>query len=137
MTPKRKKYLKRCSEREKYIREEIQIYKKSVKHWKHYLNVELPKILAKGEKPSLYDTPEEARQAITHQTFQMKTYRHELSRLKGMDRVVVPKQTQTATYFADGEWKQCNLEHCSCGALLDKVLNIYCYKCGKRIIWRR
>ena len=141
MTPKRKKYLKRCSEREKYIREEIQIYKKSVKHWKHYLNVELPKILAKGEKPSLYDTPEEARQAITHQTFQMKTYRHELNSLKSMDRVVVPKVKFSVPQIR--EWGRTGRKsyYATCKCENDNLYSgsdeRYCPKCGRHILWEK
>ena len=141
MTPKRKKYLKRCSEREKYIREEIQIYKKSVKHWKHYLNVELPKILAKGEKPNLYDTPEEVRQAITHQTFQMKTYRHELNRLKGADRVVVPVLEYMEEDEGDGIIAQVDAWRCpKCGTFVGGYCwetSTYCMQCGRRILWEK
>lgn len=129
-TKRRRKYLASCSEKEKYIREEIAMYKKSVRHWKHFLNFELSVLLEEGKSSNLYSTPEEVKQAIVHQTFQMKTYRHELNRLRGFSRVVVPRRAILARW--SGIW----LGYCKCGVSV-KSLGTYCPNCGRKILWEK
>ena len=130
-TKRRRKYLASCSEKEKYIREEIAMYKKSVRHWKHFLNFELSSLLENGKSSNLYNTPEEVKQAIVHQTFQMKTYRHELNRLKSMDRVAKIKTHQWL------RGTNCVIAFCECGDSVAVNEFNYCPTCGKKLLWEK
>ena len=72
--------------------------------------------------------------------FELAAYRHELNRIKGMDRVVVPKDVQKFLYavhdFGTG-YGIGFIGVCKCGAELNNVDCKYCPNCGKRILWEK
>ena len=59
----------------------------------------------------------------------LAAYRHELNRLKGMDRVVVPSDAYTREYLGNGV--------CVCGYELHKKRHNYCPRCGRRVLWEK
>ena len=119
MTPEREAYLAKCGKLEKKYREWIAKTKETIKDAKENLNrvgvdVEWEKHILRSHK--IY----------------LGWYRHELNRLKGMDRVVVPKVTYVS---------KCNdtfmqrLERCTCGERL--IGENYCPGCGRKILWEK
>ena len=62
----------------------------------------------------------------------LTAYRHALNRLKGMDRVVVPKRIFIDNYC--GISTKCT--RCKCGRLIPHFEN-YCSDCGRRILWEK
>ena len=132
MTPKRKAYWKKCSLKERTLRAlinnekcEIKVLKNNFKYPENY-NFNILLIMIRQCKVRL------------------SAYRHELHRLKGMDRVVVPKQTKhevlpkttnrpaimSKPYFV-----------CKCGDTVGFMIGnewqkaTYCTHCGRRILW--
>jgi hypothetical protein len=69
---------------------------------------------------------------IRHNKIQLNAYRHELQRLKGMDRVVVPRVSYTSE--RSGQFLVRH-EHCCCGNKL--FGEVYCPECGRRILWEK
>ena len=117
MTPERAKYLAKCSERERYIRMKLSTARLYLKwHKKSISNggIRVTKPTAKYEK------------------FELMAYRHELNRLKGMDRVVVIGDDEPFVNTLTGAeyWT------CKCGAGI-YVTDNYCSNCGKRILWEK
>lgn len=115
MTPERKKYLAKCSEKEKMLRRRIEVRKDFIVSNKFKLNNN--KRLEKCERDWYL-------MQIKDHKFNLTLYRHELHRLKGMDSVVVPKR-------AEG---YIGVFVCSCGS--DVIAN-YCPNCGRRILWEK
>ena len=110
MTPKREKYLAKCSKREKWFRMQIEDLKKDIKGVKRALTL--------GYVDDWNIT------WLRKCKFFLTIYRHELARLKGMDRVVVPK-------------RGC---FCKCGRDLygAKMLGSkYCDECGRKLLWEK
>lgn len=116
MTPQREQYLAKCSNREKYLRKEIKDYKREIRVIKSSLqagcDIELNLSCLKFRK------------------LWLTMARHELHRLKGMDRVVVPK----ISYSSDDDFSVPIFE-CSCGMILCGTS--CCERCGKRILWEK
>ena len=110
MTPKRKAYLAKCSEWEVEVRNWIKIQKQQLRIAKTGLGY--------GCDDEYY------RHNVRKRKRYLMMYRHELQRLKGMDRVVVPKR-------AEG---YIGVFVCSCGS--DVIAN-YCPNCGRRILWEK
>ena len=112
MTPKRKKYLANCSEREKGLRCNINQAK---------INLAVLKLAAttQGMLPIL-------KNAIKSTKCMLVVYRHELHRLKGMDRVVVPKVVSYKEF--EGV--------CKCGNDVTDF-DFYCSECGRKILWEK
>ena len=116
MTPKREAYLAKCGELEKKYREWIAKTKEIIKDAKANLNdtgvdVEWEKNILRSHK--LY----------------LGWYRHELNRLKGMDRVARIDWTNT-NYYGD----LCG--RCKCGNLVTEF-NKYCDECGRRLLCKK
>lgn len=120
MTPQREIYLKQCSIAEQFLRGSIAITKREIKQAKDALNnnqIIKPtwdRTFWKGE--------------IKAHNILLSMYRHELNRLKGMDRVVVPR----ISYIGNDIYLQ-KVERCSCGERL--MGEIYCPNCGRRLLW--
>lgn len=126
MTPKRKEYLAKCSEREKEIRMLIKYYKYELKKAKAVCSsYDLKKI---GRKPFGYrvhiGTVEQCKVIIS-------ALYHELARFKGMDRVVVPR---AVTIPPNTDLKQGD---CICGREVYDALDNYCPNCGRKILWKK
>lgn len=123
MTPKRKAYLANCSEREKELRLNIN---------KAKLNLSIFKmaVTKQGMLPIL-------KKSIKSTKCKLVVYRHELTRIKGMDRVVVPRDLTVikkivGVYF-------CNVAYgvCVCGEHLVSIEHNFCPKCGRKILWNK
>ena len=110
MTPEREKYLAKCSKREKYLRKEIRDYKNEIRTIKSALQTESDYEWYLG--------------CLKFRKLWLTMVRHELHRLKGMDRVVVPKR-------AEG---YIGVFVCSCGS--DVIAN-YCPNCGRKLLWEK
>ena len=119
MTPKREAYLAKCSEKEKFWRKWIACEKQEVKAIKEALN-------------SGADNNWNRHCLRTRKRYLMM-YRHELARLKGMDKVVVPILIKASREtFPDHSYM------CKCLKYLGWVKDInYCPKCGKRVLWEK
>ena len=121
MTPKRKAYLAKCSNREIWLRSEIRNIEIDI-HWQKYrLSNANEEWIATGARCELW-----------HKKQLLMTLRHELARLKGMDRVVVVGDDEPFVNTLTGAeyWT------CKCGTGI-YVTDNYCSNCGKRILWRR
>lgn len=117
MTPEREAYLSKCSNREIWLRSEIRNIEIDI-HWQKYrLSNANEEWIATGAKCALW-----------YKNQALMTLRHELQRLKGMDRVVVPRRAILARW--SGIW----LGYCKCGSSV-KSLETYCPNCGRRILW--
>ena len=116
MTPERKKYLAKCSSKEKWIRANITYYKQQLTSLKR-------------AKPTISGMSRHLRGHIRHTKYNLNAYRHELDRLKGMDGVVVPKRAYIGYYGDKGGL-------CKCGKHITDKEN-FCFRCGRRILWEK
>lgn len=115
MTPQRQAYLAKCGKREKVLRDLIIKAKALIRACKKSLN-------ADGEPCFFKDLIREAK-------FELNAYRHEIARLKGMDRVVRAKEFQ--------EVGSQGLSRCSkCGEDLS-INERFCSACGRKILWEK
>lgn len=114
MTPEREKYLAKCSKRELVLR-----------HW-----IELQNVNIKAYKADFKKNPTKARRLLQTMKYELVVYRHELARLKGMDRVTYPRRIMlnNGDYIV-GLWR-CS----SCSDGLCEGDN-YCTDCGRKILW--
>lgn len=119
MTPEREKYIRSCNLKERIIRHLIRNSKEELKKNKAVCNSYNLKLI--GRKPFGYRLHIVR---IKESKLMLNAYRHELARLKGMDRVVVPKKLEGYTGVAE----------CSCGCW---VLANYCPECGRRLLWEK
>ena len=141
MTPERKEYLMEHTGREATIRDLIRGYKHELKKCKAVCSsYDLKRI---GRKPLGYRIHIVQ---VNETKLIIQALRHELQRLKGMDRVVVPKQTKhevlpkttsrpaimSKPYFV-----------CKCGDTVGFMMGnewqkaTYCTHCGRRILWEK
>lgn len=120
MTPKREAYLAKCSKREKRLRFKIQEFKNDICNEKYRLT-------QGGHLVEPDNT--RCRTRIRQYKHHLSAYRHELNRLKGMDRVVVPR---FRGYNCDG----IIVGYCTCGNDVN-FYEAYCSDCGRRILWER
>lgn len=131
MTSEREKYLAKCSKREMTLRRLIKYYKLELKKAKAVCSSYDLKAL--GRKPFGYRIHIVA---VKETKLMLQSLCHELARLKGMDRVVVPRE---AGYELTVEGYT---GYCCCGNFLmenclNKKANIHCDKCGRRILWEK
>lgn len=130
MTPERKAYLMEHIGREATIRHLIRWYKYELKKYKAVCNsYDLKRI---GRKPFGYRVHIVR---VNETKLIINTLRHELNRLKGMDRVVVPNRSQKLIYRIGEEFKVSKVGFCNCKANLTEVLHVYCPDCGRKILW--
>ena len=131
MTPEREKYLAMCGDNEKVLRAVLNNQKQGVKSHKYILNND--SLMSKAEKEYVLDSLSNYKRGVSF-------YRHELNHIKGMDRVVVPKDVQKFLYavhdFGTG-YGIGFIGVCKCGAELNNVDCKYCPNCGKRILWEK
>ena len=75
---------------------------------------------------------------IGYEKIKLNAYRHKLARIKGMDRVVVPRDVTFDTfvicYCLEGYRL---LGVCSCGKRLVQYKHNYCPDCGRLILWNK
>ena len=116
MTPKRKAYFAKCSDKEKWLRCKISAANSNLAYYKDLLTISV----ALDQNWGIIVN----KQKVKDYKREIVAYRHELHRLKGMDRVVVPKR-------AEG---YIGVFVCSCGS--DVIAN-YCPNCGRRILWEK
>lgn len=116
MTPEREAYLAKCSKREKYLRKEIKDYKREIKTIKSALQTESDYGWYLG--------------CLRFRKLWLTMCRHELARLKGMDRVAMPyKVYDKSTDLEDWYCSNCDREVL--------VFEGYCPNCGRRILWEK
>ena len=123
MTPKRETYMASCSKREAWIRTKMFQAQSEISLCKAILNYR-----HKVDDISKWKT------RLETWKIEFTAYRHELHRLKGMDRVVVPRDVnvwkKTDGYELYGE--------CCCDDdfnILFEDTNKYCSCCGRRVLW--
>lgn len=124
MTPEREKYIAKCSKWEKILRHWIEVAKSDIKRHKFFLN----NAEAVGEPKNLLRLAE-----IRFYKDRINCYRHELQRIKGMDRVVVPYEVMRFGFEANIPRVSYN---CECFEPIDRKFK-YCPQCGKRILWEK
>lgn len=131
MNRKRMVYLAKCSKREKFLRSEINACKRSIKFAKQFWRESLAEVLMGIATPDEREAL--IRNRIRDLKWQLSAYRHELARLKGMDKVVVPIPIKAGREtFPDQSYI------CKCLKYLGWVKDInYCPKCGRRILWEK
>ena len=119
MTPKREAYLAKCSEWEVEVRNRIRLYKQQIRLVKESLKY--------GYDDKWY------RHCLRKHKRYLMMYRHELARLKGMDKVVVPIPIKAGREtFPDQSYI------CKCLKYLGWVKDInYCPSCGRSILWEK
>ena len=123
MTPERKAYWEKCSLKERTLRALINDEKCAIKALKN--NFKYPKNYNFNVLLIM----------ISQCKVRLSAYRHELARLKGMDRVVVPNRSQKYIYRIGEEFKVSKVGFCNCKANLTEVLHVYCPDCGRKILW--
>lgn len=132
MTPKRKAYLAKCSKRELVLRHWIKVAKGNISRYKFGLNY---------DKTFTDDDMEYCLSSIRFHKDRINCYRHELARLQGMDRVVVPKVKFSVPQIR--EWghtgRKSYYATCKCGndTLYSGNDERYCPQCGRRILWEK
>ena len=122
MTPQRKAYLEKCNWKERYIRAKIAQEKGHIKHNKQILN--------SANLDEAYDCfsfeIDYLYHEIKYRKYKITVLRHELQRLKGMDRVVVPIDTMYDK--TEG--------FCTCGNDVNDF-ETYCSDCGRKLLWEK
>ena len=106
MTSHREAYLAKCSEREKLLRWKLKEAKQVLRKYKFGLNRE-PKLYPLTQGQIQYDL-----KVICETKIAISIYRHELNRIKGMNRVVVPKRIFIDNYC--GITTKCTRCNCGC-----------------------
>ena len=129
MTPKRKAYLAKCSKREKDLRLAIYEWKLRLKETKMACQP-YKKNKRFKRKPFGYCVLLAKIQDVKRI---MNALRHELARLKGMDRVTMP-YVQYRFGFSENVPKVSY--YCECFTTLNRQNN-YCPVCGRRILWEK
>lgn len=119
MTLERERYLAKCSKREKYLRRAIADSKVDIKTFKSDLKIN--RLFSRTTELIL----------IRHNKIKLNAYRHELARIKGMDRVVVIKESQWL------RGTNCVLASCKCGDTIVVNEYNYCPTCGRKILWEK
>lgn len=121
MTPKREKYLNTCSQQEVRIRGLLKYHKHKLKEAKAVCNAY--NLQANERKVFSYLL---ATGHIMHHKTIVSNLRHELNRLKGMDRVAIPKPVG----YKELEW------YCKCEEEVSDF-DTYCSYCGRRLLWEK
>ena len=121
MTPERKAYWEKCSLKERTLRALINDEKCAIKvlknNFKYPENYNFNVLLI----------------MISQCKVRLSAYRHELARLKGMDRVTVPKLLTFS--FSDGKrFEGFVCSHCGETLMRDSCANC---GCGRRILWEK
>ena len=118
MTPEREKYLAKCSKKELAIRCKISEAKSNLAYYKDFLtrNIDDWGLMV-------------CKQSVDKYKMELTAYRHELQRIKGMDRVAVPKVLVTGDYLEGFCW--------NCGGVVSEHDHEYCPCCGRLILWEK
>ena len=129
MTPERKAYLAKCGNREVWLRSAIVTTQKDISCQKQRISNATEEWIATGAKCELW-----------HKKQLLMTLRHELQRIKGMDRVVVPFKSYSRE-VEDGVLVEYEVQTCpNCNVLVGGDLcevHNYCPDCGRKILWER
>ena len=120
MTPQREAYLAKCSDKEKILRHRISGYLFEIQREKYILNTEGGLVDMDRYKSKL---------RIKRYKYHLNAYRHELSKVKGMDKAVAPRKAYIGAWGDKGGL-------CKCGKHITDVYN-YCPWCGKRLLWEK
>lgn len=119
MTPEREMYFATLGEREKWLRQEIKFCKNHILVCKRALDPKynLPDLCMYKGRLKIYK-------------YHLTAYRHELARMKGMDRVVLPMEQYNKSLEND-DW------YCSKCEWAITPFGNYCSNCGRRILWKK
>lgn len=127
MTPEREKYFTKCNKKELWLRDEIKSYKREIKYCKDALNI--------GNDYEFWLG------TLRFRKMWLQICKNELHRLKGMDRVVVPRDAHSSFTTKEGVNGFVTVGYCVCDKDKEERLNsydyIYCPKCGRRILWEK
>lgn len=116
MTPEREAYLAKCSDKEKSIRMILKTQQRALKQYKEILTY------------GYTDAEEHCYFKIALYQISIQALRHELARLKGMDRVAVPRNYRECNVSITGHFATCK-----CGR--DVSWERSCPNCGRNILW--
>ena len=118
MTAKREAYLANCSDTENFLRTMIGKYKYFIKTCKALLN-------------SGYNYPSRESDKYDLKIFKyhLRMFQHELNYLKGVDRVVAPKNAFKGAWGFKGGL-------CKCGKYITNNIS-FCPVCGRRILFEK
>ena len=122
MTSERVAYLAKCSNRELWLRSEIRNIEIDICWQKQRISNANEEWIATGAKCELW-----------HKKQLLMTLRHEVARLKGMDRVVEPYEVMRFGFGANVPKVSYN---CECFEPIDRK-HKYCPNCGRRILWEK
>ena len=126
MTPKRKTYMASCSKREAWIRTKMFQAKSEIALCKAILNYR-----HKVDDISKWKT------RLDMWKIEFTAYQHELHRLKGIDRVVVPREVQINMEIVGIAMINVATGICKCGERLESLGHVYCPVCGRKILWEK
>ena len=119
MTPEREAYLAKCGDKEVWLRSAIRATKRDISYQKQRISNANEEWIATGAKCELWNEKQ-----------LLMTLRHELQRIKGMDRVVIPSE-QYDRRFETYNW------YCTkCDSEIS-VFENYCPTCGRKILWKK
>lgn len=126
VTLEREKYFDKCSAKELKIRKEINWCKQHIKMAKEILNLSEDDMV----KFASLNTIRSFKSRLT-------IYKHELARIKNIERVAVPRRTQKVIFRIHEDFQLSKTGLCKCGERLTEILHIHCPKCGRRILWEK
>lgn len=129
MTPEREKYLACITSRERVIRHAIRMAALSLRETKEWWTKH------KTNRPNKIRG---YKKTVKRQKLTLMACKRELAKLKGMDRVVVPRDV-TFDSFVIGYCQDSFglVGVCSCGKHLARYKHNYCPNCGRKILWEK
>lgn len=119
MTPEREKYFTSITSRERVIRHAIRMAALSLRETKEWWTKH------KTNRPNKIRG---YKKTVKRQKLTLMACKRELAKLKGMDRVVAPKEIRYRVYDKYGK--------CSCGVWVYSKCD-FCPNCGRRILWEK
>lgn len=123
MTPEREKYLACITSRERVIRHAIRMAALSLRETKEWWTKH------KTDRPNKIRG---YKKTVKRQKLTLMACKRELARLKGMDRVVVPRVIYSSTCNFIFKRYECK----KCGEWINKT-ELYCSNCGRKILWNK
>lgn len=67
----------------------------------------------------------------------MTPQKHELAKLKGVDRVVMPQDVYKMIEKIGDSWGVIRVGYCVCGEDVREDTDKYCSYCGRKLLWEK